>query len=58
MRIVRGGFTVDSAVSIRNIVGRELRRNMLIVNLWHGYNVIGTYTDGKCEPKNILEKQL
>jgi ribosomal protein S18 acetylase RimI-like enzyme len=33
-------------------------RNMLILNLRHGFDVIGTYTDEKGEPKIILKKQL
>ncbi|WP_243648623.1 GNAT family N-acetyltransferase [Hazenella coriacea] len=33
-------------------------RNMLILNLKFGFNVIGTYTDQKGEPKIILEKNL
>ena len=31
-------------------------RNMLILNLRHGFDVIGTYTDSKGEPKIILKK--
>lgn len=33
-------------------------RNMLILNIKHGFDVIGTYTDEKGEPKIILEKRL
>jgi GNAT superfamily N-acetyltransferase len=33
-------------------------RDMLILNLRHGFDVIGTYTDAKGEPKIILEKKL
>lgn len=33
-------------------------KNMLILNLKHGFDVIGTYTDEKGEPKIILEKRL
>lgn len=33
-------------------------REMLILNLRHGFNVIGTFTDEKGEPKIILEKRL
>jgi predicted GNAT superfamily acetyltransferase len=33
-------------------------RNMLILNIQHGFDIIGTYTDGKGEPKIILEKRL
>lgn len=33
-------------------------RNMLILNLKHGFNVIGTYTDEKGTSKIILEKNL
>ncbi|MFD3445870.1 GNAT family N-acetyltransferase [Microbacteriaceae bacterium 4G12] len=33
-------------------------RNMLILNLKHGFDIIGTYTDEKGEPKIILEKRL
>ncbi|MEK3731083.1 GNAT family N-acetyltransferase [Paenibacillus sp. FSL M8-0334] len=33
-------------------------RNMLILNLKHGFDVIGTYTDSLGEPKIILEKRL
>jgi predicted GNAT superfamily acetyltransferase len=33
-------------------------RNMLILNIRHGFDIIGTYTDGKGEPKIILEKRL
>ncbi|MFC4618353.1 GNAT family N-acetyltransferase [Camelliibacillus cellulosilyticus] len=33
-------------------------RGMLILNLYHGFNIIGTYLDGDGEPKIILEKQL
>ncbi|MGE6256982.1 GNAT family N-acetyltransferase [Heyndrickxia sporothermodurans] len=33
-------------------------RNMLILNIKHGFDVIGTYTDDKGEPKIILEKKL
>jgi predicted GNAT superfamily acetyltransferase len=33
-------------------------RSMLILNLHHGFDIIGTYTDGKGEPKIILEKRL
>jgi hypothetical protein len=31
---------------------------MLILNIKHGFDVIGTYTDEKGEPKIILEKRL
>ncbi len=33
-------------------------RNMLILNLRHGFDVVGTYNDEKGEPKIILEKWL
>lgn len=33
-------------------------KNMLILNLKHGFDVIGTYTDSAGEPKIILEKRL
>jgi predicted GNAT superfamily acetyltransferase len=33
-------------------------RNMLILNLSHGFDIVGTYTDEKGEPKIILEKRL
>lgn len=33
-------------------------RNMLILNIKNGFDVIGTYTDEKGEPKIILEKRL
>ncbi len=33
-------------------------RNMLILNLKNGFDVIGTYTDQTGEPKIILEKKL
>lgn len=33
-------------------------RDMLILNLRHGFDVIGTYTDSQGEPKIILEKRL
>lgn len=33
-------------------------KDMLILNLKHGFDVIGTYTDEKGEPKIILEKKL
>ncbi|WP_261130014.1 GNAT family N-acetyltransferase [Bacillus sp. Marseille-Q3570] len=33
-------------------------RSMLILNIKNGFDVIGTFTDGKGEPKIILEKQL
>ncbi len=33
-------------------------RNMLIMNLKNGFDVIGTFTDEKGEPKIILEKRL
>lgn len=33
-------------------------RSMLILNLRHGFDIIGTYTDGKGEAKIILEKKL
>lgn len=33
-------------------------RDMLILNLRHGFDVIGTYTDDKGEPKIILEKRF
>ncbi len=33
-------------------------RNMLILNLRHGFDVVGTYIDEKGEPKIILEKRL
>ncbi|MEI4803690.1 GNAT family N-acetyltransferase [Bacillus sp. FJAT-51639] len=33
-------------------------RNMLILNIKNGFDVIGTYTDNKGEPKIILEKRL
>ena len=33
-------------------------RNMLILNIKSGFDVIGTYTDNKGEPKIILEKSL
>ncbi|MCL4426117.1 MAG: hypothetical protein M1299_02105 [Firmicutes bacterium] len=31
---------------------------MLILNLRHGFDIIGTYTDEKGEPKIILAKSL
>ncbi|MGG3571053.1 GNAT family N-acetyltransferase [Bacillus gobiensis] len=33
-------------------------RSMLILNLRHGFDIVGTYTDEKGEPKIILEKRL
>jgi predicted GNAT superfamily acetyltransferase len=33
-------------------------REMLILNLRHGFDIVGTYTDDKGEPKIILEKRL
>ncbi|WP_219839071.1 GNAT family N-acetyltransferase [Paenibacillus sp. R14(2021)] len=33
-------------------------RKMLILNIRHDFNIIGTYTDDKGETKIILEKQL
>ncbi|MGY0694547.1 GNAT family N-acetyltransferase [Virgibacillus sp. FSP13] len=33
-------------------------RNMLILNIKNGFDVIGTYTDSSGEPKIILEKDL
>jgi len=33
-------------------------RDMLILNIRHGFDIIGTYTDEKGEPKIILEKRL
>ena len=33
-------------------------RNMLILNLRHGFDIVGTYTDSKGEPKIILKKRL
>jgi predicted GNAT superfamily acetyltransferase len=33
-------------------------RNMLLLNLRHGFDVIGTYTDEKGEPKIILKKYI
>jgi GNAT superfamily N-acetyltransferase len=33
-------------------------KSMLILNLKNGFDVIGTYTDSKGEPKIILEKNL
>ena len=33
-------------------------RNMLILNIKNGFDVIGTYTDDEGEPKIILEKKL
>lgn len=33
-------------------------RSMLILNLKHGFDVIGTFTDSRGEPKIILEKRL
>jgi GNAT superfamily N-acetyltransferase len=33
-------------------------RAMLILNLRHGFDVIGTYADERGEPKIILEKRL
>jgi len=33
-------------------------RSMLILNLRHGFDVIGTFTDEQGEPKIILEKRL
>lgn len=33
-------------------------RDMLILNIREGFNVVGTYTDDRGEPKIILEKDL
>ena len=33
-------------------------RNMLLLNIKFGFDIIGTYTDGEGEPKIILEKPL
>lgn len=33
-------------------------REMLILNIRHGFDVIGTFTDDKGEPKLILEKKF
>ncbi|MBO1582269.1 MULTISPECIES: hypothetical protein [Bacillus] len=33
-------------------------RNMLILNIKSGFDIIGTYTDEKGEPKIILQKNL
>ncbi|WP_419158770.1 GNAT family N-acetyltransferase [Rossellomorea sp. BNER] len=37
---------------------KNIWKSMLILNLKSGFNVIGTYTDDKGEPKIILEKKL
>lgn len=46
------GYTV---VSTRT---KNKWRNMLILNLRHGFDIIGTYTDDQGEPKIILTKTL
>ncbi|WP_274519618.1 hypothetical protein [Caenibacillus caldisaponilyticus] len=33
-------------------------RAMLLLNLRHGFDIIGTFTDEKGEPKFILQKRL
>ena len=33
-------------------------RSMLILNLRHGFDVVGTYTNGRGEPRVILDKRL
>lgn len=33
-------------------------RNMLILNIREGFDIVGTYTDDRGEPKIMLEKQL
>jgi hypothetical protein len=33
-------------------------RDILILNLRHAFDVVGTYTDEKGEPKIFLEKRL
>lgn len=33
-------------------------RDMLILNIKNGFDIIGTYTDDSGEPKIILEKKL
>ncbi len=33
-------------------------RSMLILNLRHGFDIVGTYTDEKGEPKIILERRF
>lgn len=37
---------------------KNVWREMLILNLRHGFDVIGTFTDDKGEPKLILEKRF
>jgi len=37
---------------------KNVWREMLILNLRHGFDIIGTFTDDKGEPKIILEKRL
>ena len=37
---------------------KNIWREMLILNLRHGFDIIGTFTDAKGEPKIILEKSF
>lgn len=43
--------------SVRTLTKNKWR-SMLILNLRHGFDVIGAYTDARGEPKIILEKRL
>ena len=43
--------------SVRTLTKNKWR-SMLILNLRHGFDVIGAYTDARGEPKIILEKRF
>lgn len=51
-------FLTDCGYKIVQTKTKNKWRSMLILNIKSGFDVIGTYTDDKGEPKIILEKRL
>lgn len=51
-------YLKENGFSIVQTKTKNKWRNMLILNIKSGFDVIGTYTDEKGEPKIILEKKL
>lgn len=48
----------DQGYRIIRTHSKDKWRDMLVLNLGHGFDVLGTFTDERGEPKIILEKRL
>ncbi|MYL56269.1 GNAT family N-acetyltransferase [Virgibacillus halodenitrificans] len=51
-------YLIEKGYEIVQTKTKNKWRGMLVLNIKSGFDVIGTYTDSKGEPKIILEKRL